>query len=225
MQGTRTEQAPLLGENGSNNKQSKALIASSRSSKPTGWLSLFSIRLLVGALVATIAFYASFGQLGKNQLQSLHPLDYAARTQRLLDSYGIFDGHNDLVCELFVFTAGPCFVLVACLHVSMADLIRVELKNRIYNKDEFPLGKGLLSHTWVAGPLISSRAAADIPSYAAYSDIPRLREGKMAGQFWSLYVPSVYLIPVVISIKLISILTDARTRPTSTIPMTLSETQ
>lgn len=147
MQGTRKEQAPLLGENGSSNKQSKALIASSRSSKPSGWLNLFSVRLLVGALVATIAFYASFGQLGKNQLQSLLSLDYAARTQRLLDSYGIFDGHNDLVCERFLLTVRPSFVLVTCLYISAADLIRVELKNRIYNKDEFPLGKGLLSHT------------------------------------------------------------------------------
>lgn len=113
MQSIREEQAPLLGANGYSNghKQDKALIATPSRKDSSRVFSVFWARLLLAALIATIAFYASLGQLGKNQLQALHPLDFAARTQRLLDTYGIFDGHNDLVCgcSLVFVTSGPAF--------------------------------------------------------------------------------------------------------------------
>lgn len=102
----------------------KALVKTLKKQEPSRFGSIWSIRLFLAALVATVAFYASFGQLGRNKLADLHPLDYAARTQRLLSRYGVYDGHNDLVY-----------------------LIRVELKNQIQDMEKFPLGKGLLSHT------------------------------------------------------------------------------
>jgi hypothetical protein len=94
-----TSKTPLLNGNGQRSLHQKALIAtpskSSRSTLPS-WLSW---KLLVSALVATLAFYFSLGQLGRNQLSELSPFDYKARTERLMSKYGVFDGHNDLVCE------------------------------------------------------------------------------------------------------------------------------
>ncbi|KIY63813.1 hypothetical protein CYLTODRAFT_402639 [Cylindrobasidium torrendii FP15055 ss-10] len=108
---------------------------------------LFSSRLLAFALVSTVLYYATLGFLGQQQLlvqDVANPLDYAARTRRLLANYPLVDGHNDLVY-----------------------LIRVELKNQVYDTERFTLGQGLLSHT----------------------DIPKLRKGQVGGQFWSLYIP------------------------------------
>lgn len=120
----RSELAPLLNGKVGKNTSHTALTSLPKNSKPSRFGSIFSIKLLLAAVIATIAFYTSFGQFGKNQISDLHPLDFAARTEHLLSKYGVYDGHNDLVY-----------------------LIRIELKNQIQNKDKFPLGKGLLSHT------------------------------------------------------------------------------
>lgn len=120
----RSELAPLLNGKVGKNTSHTALTSLPKNSKPSRFGSIFSIKLLLAAVIATIAFYTSFGQFGKNQISDLHPLDFAARTERLLSKYGVYDGHNDLVY-----------------------LIRIELKNQIQNNDKFPLGKGLLSHT------------------------------------------------------------------------------
>lgn len=50
-------------------------------------------------------------------------------------------------------------------HNDLPYLIRVETKNKIYN-GELPFDVGLLSHT----------------------DLKRMRQGKLGGQFWSVYV-------------------------------------
>lgn len=124
MQDHRTERVPLLNGKHLANGVQTALVTTVKKREPSRFGSVWSIRLFLAAIVATVAFYASFGQLGRNQLVDLHPLDCAARTQRLLSKYGVYDGHNDLVY-----------------------LIRVELKNQIQDAEKFPLGKGLLSHT------------------------------------------------------------------------------
>lgn len=109
MQRLHTEQSPLLRGNGHANGQTRALVPTT--AKSSSRLSIFSIRLLLAALGATVAFFASFGFLGKNQLADLHPLDFSARTERLLDKYGIFDGHNDLVCM-----SCPLLLFSVCNH-------------------------------------------------------------------------------------------------------------
>lgn len=96
----QTAHTPLLNGNSHRNAQEKTVALVPK--KPLTSLSIFSIRLLIAAIIATLAYYASFGLLGRSQLGELHPLDFAARTQRLLGKYGIFDGHNDLVCEVLL---------------------------------------------------------------------------------------------------------------------------
>jgi hypothetical protein len=71
--------------------------------------------------------------------------DYAARTKHVLSTTPLIDGHND-----------------------MPYLIRIELKNHIYDK-RFTFRDGLLSPT----------------------DLAKLRTGGVGGQFWSAYMPCV----------------------------------
>lgn len=76
---------------------------------------------------------------------SIAPTDYAARTKHVMSTTPLIDGHND-----------------------MPALIRVELKNHIYDK-RFTFREGLLSTT----------------------DLVKLRMGRVGGQFWSAFVPCV----------------------------------
>ncbi|KAH8811347.1 putative dipeptidase [Xylogone sp. PMI_703] len=100
---------------------------------------------LVVCLSGVIALVLGFLQYGFSVV-SLEPKtdlqDYGKRTAKLLSTTPLIDGHNDL-----------------------PYLIRVELKNAIYN-DRFTFEKGLLSHT----------------------DLQKMRQGRMGGQFWSVYM-------------------------------------
>jgi hypothetical protein len=79
-------------------------------------------------------------------LEASIPLtDYTARTKRIMSTTPLIDGHNDL-----------------------PYLVRVELKNHIYD-NRFTFKEGLLSPT----------------------DIAKLRSGRVGGQFWSAYIPCV----------------------------------
>ena len=73
--------------------------------------------------------------------------DYARRTKEVMSKVPLIDGHND-----------------------MPYLIRVELKNHIYDS-RFTFRQGLLSPT----------------------DLVKLKIGGVGGQFWSAYVPCVNL--------------------------------
>lgn len=95
---------------------------------------------LFGALI----FVLSVGYLFKPQ-PGIPQTDYAARTRHVMSTTPLIDGHND-----------------------MPALIRVELKNHIYDK-RFTFRRGLLSTT----------------------DLVKLRTGRVGGQFWSAFVPCV----------------------------------
>jgi hypothetical protein len=95
---------------------------------------------LFGALI----FVLSVGYFFKSQ-PGIPQTDYAARTRHVMSTTPLIDGHND-----------------------MPALIRVELKNHIYDK-RFTFREGLLSTT----------------------DLVKLRTGRVGGQFWSAFVPCV----------------------------------
>ena len=96
-----------------------------------------TIRLL-GVLVCVLSmgFFC-----GTNR--SIAPGDYVSRTKHVMSSTPLIDGHND-----------------------MPYLIRIELRNHIYDK-RFTFREGLLSPT----------------------DLIKLRTGGVGGQFWSAYMP------------------------------------
>ncbi len=99
-------------------------------------------RIFIAFSVATILAPAIYLRSFYQPFQApLDPTDYAARTKKVLSEIPLIDGHNDL-----------------------PYLIRVELKNRIYNGFDF--SKKLLGHT----------------------DLQRMRKGQVGGQFWSAYV-------------------------------------
>ncbi|KAI1628917.1 putative dipeptidase [Exophiala viscosa] len=75
--------------------------------------------------------------------RSISPLDYQGRTERLLSTTPLIDGHNDL-----------------------PYLLRLELKNKIYDEVKFTFRESLAGHT----------------------DLQRMKKGKVGGQFWSVFV-------------------------------------
>ncbi|KAH8803684.1 putative dipeptidase [Xylogone sp. PMI_703] len=95
-------------------------------------------------LFGTILFVLSLGYFLRRD-PSITPTDYAARTKHVMSTTPLIDGHNDLPA-----------------------LIRVELKNHIYDR-RFTFREGLLSTT----------------------DLVKLRAGRVGGQFWSAYIPCV----------------------------------
>jgi hypothetical protein len=76
---------------------------------------------------------------------SIHSADYVERTKHVMSTTPLIDGHND-----------------------MPYLIRIELKNHIYDK-RFTFREGLLSPT----------------------DLKKLRIGGVGGQFWSAFIPCI----------------------------------
>lgn len=97
------ELEPLL--NVAQNKSEGQLVRTTTKGPAAGWSSSsFSIKLLLAAAIAIALSFVGLDYQSRQSrsLAELHPFDYAARTQRLLSRYGIFDGHNDLVCKLRV---------------------------------------------------------------------------------------------------------------------------
>lgn len=96
------------------------------------------------SLLGTLFFVLSLGYLFRPD-HYIPVTDYVARTERIMKTTPLIDGHND-----------------------MPALIRVELKNHIYDR-RFTFRDGLLSTT----------------------DLVKLRSGRVGGQFWSAFVPCV----------------------------------
>ncbi|KAI1499747.1 dipeptidyl aminopeptidase [Biscogniauxia marginata] len=74
---------------------------------------------------------------------AVDPHDFAPRTEKILKSTPLIDGHNDL-----------------------PYLLRLELRNKIYDKSIFTFREHFASHT----------------------DLVRMKEGRVGGQFWSVFV-------------------------------------
>ena len=101
------------------------------------WLKRWSSSL---AAVGLALLIAPFAWISSSE-EPIDPTNYALRTQRVLKTTPLIDGHNDLPW-----------------------LLRIELHNKI--REGNPSFQRLLGHT----------------------DIARMRQGMMGGQFWSVYV-------------------------------------
>ncbi|RDW89286.1 dipeptidase-7 [Coleophoma cylindrospora] len=101
------------------------------------WLSIISVPLLA------IGSYLYLSPSVQQQQKIIDPLDFRSRAEYLMNTTPLIDGHNDL-----------------------PYLLRLELKNKIYDGEKFDFREGLASHT----------------------DLARLKQGKIGGQFWSVFV-------------------------------------
>jgi len=101
---------------------------------------ILSLAVAAGAILAQTMAFTSWSF---SSTPTINALDYTSRTQYVLSTSPLIDGHNDL-----------------------PYLIRSELKNQIY-PERFTFHQGLLSHT----------------------DMRKMRQGQMGGQFWSVYMP------------------------------------
>ncbi|KAK2610194.1 hypothetical protein N8I77_003645 [Diaporthe amygdali] len=106
------------------------------SAKSWSW----TIPSLVGLAGASLAAFFAYNQ---DETANLRHDDYATRTEMILRSTPLIDGHNDL-----------------------PFLLRLELHNQIYDNKSFPFRDSLASHT----------------------DLARMKEGRMGGQFWSVFI-------------------------------------
>ncbi|KAH8680320.1 dipeptidyl aminopeptidase [Ilyonectria robusta] len=88
-------------------------------SQPGKGLSRPILTGLAGIILAT----ASFG-IVKFSVQDIEPTDYSLRTEKILSTTPLIDGHNDL-----------------------PYLLRLELQNKIYDNTTFTFRDGLASHT------------------------------------------------------------------------------
>jgi membrane dipeptidase len=96
---------------------------------------------------------------------SISQTDYAARTDDLLLTTPLIDGHNDL-----------------------PYLLRIELQNKLQN-DLFSFHKGTCMK---CGLFINFSRRSCRMNYAgsplSHTDLERMRQGKVGGQFWSVFV-------------------------------------
>ncbi|KAI9737836.1 MAG: hypothetical protein M1834_009205 [Cirrosporium novae-zelandiae] len=99
----------------------------------------FSIKKGLIALTSIGLGLFSWMNMGQRPID---PLDYKARTDHVMKTTPLIDGHNDL-----------------------PYLTRLELKNKIYDR-RFTFREGLACHT----------------------DLKRMKDGRVGGQFWSVYV-------------------------------------
>lgn len=121
---------------------SRELIRAPRQSQRRTWLRNTAVFVSIAALAGAVTKYLPFSSVWGGA-SYIDPLDYVSRANRILSTTPLIDGHNDL-----------------------PYLIRIELKNKIYDRKKFPFSTGLLSHT----------------------DERKIREGKLGGQFWSVFV-------------------------------------
>ncbi|ROV97032.1 hypothetical protein VSDG_04124 [Cytospora chrysosperma] len=103
-----------------------------------GWT--WTIPGLIGLLGVGLAGWFTYSQTASPNI-SLN--DYAARTEAILRTTPLIDGHNDL-----------------------PFLLRLELHNQIYDNKTFQFWDTLASHT----------------------DLARMKEGQVGGQFWSVFI-------------------------------------
>lgn len=86
-----------------------------------GW----ALPSLVGVLGVAIASYFAYGQVNPSTAVQYDTHDYAARTEAILKSTPLIDGHNDL-----------------------PFLLRLELHNQIYDNKSFPFRESELPVLW-----------------------------------------------------------------------------
>ncbi|ROW11956.1 hypothetical protein VPNG_05166 [Cytospora leucostoma] len=108
------------------------------SREPAG--SRWTVPGLIGILAIGLACWATYSH---QAFTNIDQSDYAARTEQILRTTPLIDGHNDL-----------------------PFLLRLELHNQIYDNKTFPFRDSLASHT----------------------DLARMKEGQVGGQFWSVFV-------------------------------------
>ena len=112
------------------------------------------IALLIPILGITLYIF-----LSPSQETSIDPQDFKARAEHVMKTTPLIDGHNDL-----------------------PYLLRLELKNKIYNdKFDFKQGMTLFSSS-------KSQLLTRMEGLASHTDLARLKEGRIGGQFWSVFV-------------------------------------
>jgi hypothetical protein len=125
------------------------------------WLKAFLFTVFTSISVGVAIKWMSFGAQ-----ERIHPSDYGTRTAKLLATTPLIDGHNDL-----------------------PFLLRLQLQNQIYN-DNFPFGQSKTSSsrfllTTLNADPISSPCTQGLTSH---TDLKRMKEGKVGGQFWSIFI-------------------------------------
>ncbi|EXJ78932.1 hypothetical protein A1O3_08432 [Capronia epimyces CBS 606.96] len=128
---------------GGSNEDRQVVIAERRNTGPRFGLGLGFFSRVTGAVAAIVLGVWMTSLYGYQAGRTISPLDFKARTERVLATTPLIDGHNDL-----------------------PYLLRLELKNRIYDGRKFNFHEGLASHT----------------------DLQRMKEGRVGGQFWSVFV-------------------------------------
>lgn len=131
--------------------------------KQQPYLSYFSWPTILSAIAILCAGFAFV--YSKPVDQGLNDTDYVARTERILRTTPLIDGHNDL-----------------------PYLLRIELQNRIYDKTLFNFSQRKSAiHPSIAfqNRPVPDLVDADIPSH---TDLVRMKKGLVGGQFWSVFV-------------------------------------
>ena len=119
----------------------------------------------VGLSVITL-LAASLWAVYRIQSESELPPDIPARIDRILKDTPLIDGHNDL-----------------------PYLLRVELQNKI-NDDRFTFREGANSKGTFETSHIDDLLTDKIRylGLASHTDLKRLRQGRVGGQFWSVFM-------------------------------------
>lgn len=121
-----------------------------------------SVSGLAAAASIALSIWAAYRFYSEYEL----PENYARRAERILKSTPLIDGHNDL-----------------------PYLLRIELQNKI-NDDKFTFRHGMnMSH--YSDILVSSLTGnATNLGLSSHTDLQRLQQGRVGGQFWSVFMES-----------------------------------
>lgn len=98
----------------------------------------------------------------------IDPQDLDARVEHVMRTTPLIDGHNDL-----------------------PYLLRLELKNKIYDAERFTFDSSMFisppcaAHQWTTPKSESNTLSSGL---ASHTDLRRMKQGKVGGQFWSAFV-------------------------------------
>jgi membrane dipeptidase len=98
---------------------------------------------------------------------SIDPQNFKARAENVMKTTPLIDGHNDL-----------------------PYLLRLELKNKIYDS-KFDFKQGWI--LFFSNP--KTQLLTILQGLASHTDLARLEEGRVGGQFWSVFVEVRYYSP------------------------------
>ncbi|KKY18161.1 putative dipeptidase 1 [Phaeomoniella chlamydospora] len=118
--------------------ENRQVVLAQRSNGSRLWTKKSALMMLLSSI--SIGVWLA---MGYNPEQAIDHFDYTSRTERILKTTPLIDGHNDL-----------------------PYLLRLELKNKIYDTNKFTFREHLASHT----------------------DLKRMKAGRVGGQFWSVFV-------------------------------------